>query len=229
MPFRCAGVPPASAPTAAFGGCRIRARHPCGRVVSRFEIDTRGGTTGFQRATIPPSSPARTATIPVGATLVVARPCFPPVRGFGHPQRAPLQATVAFAPTGHAGFGHPQGAPLQAPGEIVLDNGTGFGHPQGVPLQATVAFAPTGHAGFGHPQGAPLRAGRCRLARPPLRGGLEASPSRCHCQHEPERTAIIFKPRHYPTQGCRAPSRRVASRAAEPAGRVPCPSSTSSP
>ncbi len=30
------------------------------------------GTTGLQRAAVPPSSPSRTATIPVGATLVVA-------------------------------------------------------------------------------------------------------------------------------------------------------------
>ncbi len=67
------------------------------RVLARFERLPAGrprariGPTGLQRPAAPPSSPARTATISVGATLVVALPRRLPVRGIGRPQGAPLQ------------------------------------------------------------------------------------------------------------------------------------------
>ncbi len=67
------------------------------RILARFERLPAGrprariGQTELQRPAAPPSSPARTATISVGATLVVALPRRPPVQGIGRPQGAPLQ------------------------------------------------------------------------------------------------------------------------------------------
>ncbi len=105
-------------------------RRPGGAAVppsSPARTATIPGRAGVPPASRPPSSPARTAIISVGATLVVALPCSPPVQGFGRPQGAPLQMGRCGMRAGRprtSGAGAPTGgsispgapAPLRRPG-----------------------------------------------------------------------------------------------------------------
>ncbi len=149
-------------------------------------------------AAVPLSSPARTVTISVGATLVVALPYSAPVRGFGRPQGAPLQMSGCGMRAGRprtSGAGAPTGGWMWSGGPAPSRRPGGAAVPLSSPARtvtisvgATLVVALPYSApvrGFGHPQGAPLQAGGCGLAGPPLRGGREAPPSRCHCRREP--------------------------------------------